>query len=158
MDANTGEEIIANIKTAIERWEPRVRILNVKVTATPDYNLVSVTLEFRVVSTNEVVSLRVPLDEPSTSSLTTLPITPPAIPVVPPPPVQDTVFEYLFTNPPASFDSASGDYRFLVVGSNYLRRDVGIPIDSCALLTSPDGDEIFTQSSLTIIVNQCASP
>lgn len=154
MDENTGDEIISNIKTAIERWEPRVKILNLKVTATPDYNLVSVTLEFRVVSTSEVVTLRVPLDEPSTSSLTSLPVTQP----VPPPPISDVVFEYLFINPPSFYDSASSEeYKYFTVGTNYLKRDIG-SVDSCAILTAPDGDEIFTQSSLTLIVNQCSNP
>ena len=35
-DENTGEEIATRIKSAVARYEPRVKIINLKVTARPD--------------------------------------------------------------------------------------------------------------------------
>jgi len=48
---NTGYEIISRIKSTIERYEPRVRVLDLEVSAQPDYNSVNVVIEFRVVNT-----------------------------------------------------------------------------------------------------------
>lgn len=48
---DTGDEILSRIKSTINRYEPRVRILDIEVTAEPDYNSVDVKIEFRVVST-----------------------------------------------------------------------------------------------------------
>jgi phage baseplate assembly protein W len=61
-DADTGDEIIQKIKSAVERYEPRVKILALRVSATPDYNAVDVVIEFRVVATGVVDVLKVVLD------------------------------------------------------------------------------------------------
>ena len=50
-DEDTGNEVLARIKNQINRFEPRAKILNIKVTSRPDYNSINVYLEFRVVST-----------------------------------------------------------------------------------------------------------
>jgi phage baseplate assembly protein W len=44
------------IRTAVENYEPRVSIRNIKVKALPDYNSVSVYVEFLIVNTEELVS------------------------------------------------------------------------------------------------------
>ena len=43
-DADTGEEISSAIKSAIERYEPRVVITRLQVSATPDYNSIDVVV------------------------------------------------------------------------------------------------------------------
>lgn len=60
-DEDTGEEILSRIKAVIQRYEPRVKILDIKVTAKPDYNTVNVIIEFRVVNTGFVDVLKVAL-------------------------------------------------------------------------------------------------
>lgn len=55
-DENIQEELVDDIIFAIEKYEPRARILNVKVNAQPDYNSISVTVEFQVISTEEFVT------------------------------------------------------------------------------------------------------
>lgn len=44
------------IRNAVENYEPRASIRNIKVKALPDYNSVSVYVEFLIVNTEEVVS------------------------------------------------------------------------------------------------------
>jgi len=44
------------IRTAVENYEPRALIRKIKVKALPDYNSVSVYVEFLIVNTEEVVS------------------------------------------------------------------------------------------------------
>lgn len=58
-DEDTGEEIYSRIVSTLERYEPRVRILSLKAEATPDYNSVDVTLEFRIVDTGIIDVLKV---------------------------------------------------------------------------------------------------
>jgi len=48
---DTGYEIISQIKSTIERYEPRARVLDIEVSAQPDYNSVNLIIEFRVVDT-----------------------------------------------------------------------------------------------------------
>lgn len=60
-DEDTGNEVLARIKNQINRFEPRAKILNIKVTSRPDYNSINVYLEFRVVSTGIIDVLKVPL-------------------------------------------------------------------------------------------------
>lgn len=63
-DGNTGEEIIESIKKSIERYEPRAKILNIKVYSNPDNNALSVTLEFRVINSNVSETLNLDLRTP----------------------------------------------------------------------------------------------
>lgn len=53
----TSDEIKENITNAIEYYEPRARILDIIVNANPDSNTVSVSIQFKVVSTEEIVIL-----------------------------------------------------------------------------------------------------
>lgn len=74
---NTGNQIIQKVKSAIQRYEPRARILSVKVTSSPDLNQVSVIVEFRVVQTGEIDLLRVRVNEPQQEVAFVPPITQP---------------------------------------------------------------------------------
>jgi|TARA_Y100000289_G_scaffold63496_1_gene74073 phage baseplate assembly protein W len=53
----TSDEIKENITNAIEYYEPRAKILDIIVNANPDSNTVSVSIQFKVVSTEEIVIL-----------------------------------------------------------------------------------------------------
>lgn len=48
-------DIISNITETIETYEPRARIIDIFVEAQPDNNSVSVTIEFKVTNTEEIV-------------------------------------------------------------------------------------------------------
>lgn len=69
-DEDTGAEIADRIKKSITRYEPRADILRLEVTATPDFNSVNVTLEFRVVDTNVVDTLELRINETVTAPIT----------------------------------------------------------------------------------------
>lgn len=124
MDEDVGEEIIDNIKKAIQRYEPRAKVLNVRVTATPDYNSVSVIVEFRVISTGLVETLKVSLN-PSA------PIEIPALPI--------TTEPFIIYN---DIVRAENNDRLATYRGDLVKRDLVIPpVD--ALLTDPDSDMIF---------------
>lgn len=48
-------DVVSNISRAIEAYEPRAEILNITVNNQADYNSISVTVEFRIVNTEETV-------------------------------------------------------------------------------------------------------
>lgn len=54
-DEDTEEEIVDNISTAIEAYEPRAQIIDIIAESQPDINNLKVTVEFKVVNSNEVV-------------------------------------------------------------------------------------------------------
>ena len=49
------EDIEENCKHAINAFEPRARALNVTAIAKPDRNSISVTVEFRIINSDEFV-------------------------------------------------------------------------------------------------------
>lgn len=49
----TADEIRDAIIDAIESYEPRAKIINVLVDVQPDYHSINVTIEFKVISTEE---------------------------------------------------------------------------------------------------------
>jgi len=53
--SSIGEEITSNITRAIESYEPRAKIVDIKVDNRADYNSIGVTVEFRIVNTEETV-------------------------------------------------------------------------------------------------------
>ena len=53
--SSIDEEITSNITRAIESYEPRARIVDIRVDNQADYNSISVTVEFRIVNTEETV-------------------------------------------------------------------------------------------------------
>ena len=56
-DEDAGDEIKENVTNAIEYYEPRAKILEIVVNAKPENNLVTVSIQFQVVNTEEVVIL-----------------------------------------------------------------------------------------------------
>ena len=56
-DDDAEEDIEERIKNAIGVFEPRAQALNVIATATPDRNSIRVTVEFRVINTQETVTV-----------------------------------------------------------------------------------------------------
>lgn len=124
MSEDVGEEIIRNIKTSIQRYEPRAKILNVRVTATPDYNSVTATIEFRVISTGVVDTLKVSLNPTSPTEIPVLPIS--TAPFV----VYDGIIR------------TQDDDRLATYRGDLIKRDLVIPPPD-ALLTDPDSDMIF---------------
>ena len=62
LDTEFDDDLLEeSIIRAIEDYEPRAVVLNVKVTTKPDFNSVSATVTFRVLSTNEVLSVNLDL-------------------------------------------------------------------------------------------------
>ena len=58
---DTGNEIASRIKNTVTRYEPRVKILKLKVISQPDYNKIKVLIEFRVVNTGIIDVLQLVL-------------------------------------------------------------------------------------------------
>jgi len=56
-DDDAEEDIEDRIKNAINVFEPRAQALNIIATATPDRNSIRVTVEFRVINTQETVAV-----------------------------------------------------------------------------------------------------
>ena len=56
-DDDAEEDIEDRIKNAISIFEPRAQALNVIAIATPDRNSIRVTVEFRVINTQETVTV-----------------------------------------------------------------------------------------------------
>jgi len=54
-DEDTEDDIEQRIISAIDTFEPRAEIVNVFANSKPDRNSVSVTIEFRVINTEETV-------------------------------------------------------------------------------------------------------
>ena len=55
-DDTIESDVYDRVKQAIETYEPRVQIIQVEVNAQPDINDLSVTIVFKVISTDEEVS------------------------------------------------------------------------------------------------------
>lgn len=52
---DVADDVRDNIVAAVETYEPRAKLLDIKVEAQPEYNSISVTIEFQVVNTDEIV-------------------------------------------------------------------------------------------------------
>lgn len=61
-DDATAVEVKENIRAAIQNFEPRAQVINITVIASNDDNALEATIEFRVVSTQEIVALDLTLD------------------------------------------------------------------------------------------------
>ena len=118
-DENVGEEIIELVKNAIQRYEPRAKLEDIKVTANLNTNAIAVTIQFRVINTNVVDVLRVNLNQPGSVLDVSIP----------------------FAGPPVFFDNrilAESLDRLLTESGLYIVRDIGTVIDDAIL--SQDGD------------------
>lgn len=56
-DDTTADSIEIAIRQAIQRYEPRAKLLATKIDLWPEYNSVSIRVDFQVVNTSEVVTL-----------------------------------------------------------------------------------------------------
>ena len=56
-DPSVEYEVEERIKQNIERYEPRANVLDIVVNARPNANSISVTIDFQVINTEEIVSL-----------------------------------------------------------------------------------------------------
>lgn len=54
-DEDTENEVRANIINSIERFEPRVEVVDLRVNVLPEQHDIKVTLVFKVINTSEVV-------------------------------------------------------------------------------------------------------
>ena len=57
-DAGMGTHVEDQVKSAIEEYEPRARVLRINVFSNPDRNTLQVELLFRVTSTEQEVELK----------------------------------------------------------------------------------------------------
>jgi predicted component of type VI protein secretion system len=55
-DDETEFDVVANITSAIETFEPRVEIRDIDVKVLPDQNDMRVSIEFKIISTQETVT------------------------------------------------------------------------------------------------------
>jgi phage baseplate assembly protein W len=53
----TVTSLVDNIKDAISNYEPRVKVLNVKVRAIDDENRVNITVVCKIISTSETINI-----------------------------------------------------------------------------------------------------
>ena len=124
---DVGDEIIDAITNSIERFEPRARVLSVDVRATPDYNAVTATIEFRVVSTGVVETLKVSLNPTSgAGTIADIPVLPLEVSPI-------TIYDNII--------KSERDDRLATYLGDLIKRDLLVP-PTDALLTDPDADMI----------------
>jgi len=133
VDEDTAERMIERVQSAVDRYEPRARITNIRVVGSPDYNSVSVILEFRIVNTQFSDSLRIKISDTPTAAAVIPPITPA--------PVSDEIIL-----------SENGS-RLLTLDDILLRADELGLIDG-SILTAPGEDQILTQNEFVLITEQ----
>jgi len=56
-DEDAEEDVEERVKNAIGVFEPRAQLLNVIAVSTPDRNSIKVTVEFRIINTQETVTV-----------------------------------------------------------------------------------------------------
>jgi phage baseplate assembly protein W len=135
MDGNTGDIMVSRIKSAIQRYEPRAKILDLKIVATPDYNSVSVVLEFRIVNSQVSDQLRIRLTDTPAAAAVVLPVTPAVEPD-----------EILLTT--------EGE-RLVTLGGDLLRADeLGVLPGSLLTVGDPDAFSLLTEDEFVLIGNQ----
>jgi phage baseplate assembly protein W len=132
-DPSTGDEIADRVVDAIETYEPRAKILDLKVVATPDYNSVSVVLEFRIVNSQISDTLRVKIADTAAAVTAVPPVTPPVEP-------ENIIL--------------SEERERLLTLDNLLLRIDGLAIVDGAILTVPDENQLLTQDEIVLVVNQ----
>jgi phage baseplate assembly protein W len=54
---DTIDEIELNVRLAMQNWEPRAELLQVRVQDELDKNSINVSVRFRVVTTDEIVEI-----------------------------------------------------------------------------------------------------
>lgn len=56
VDEDSEEELAEQIMRAIDTYEPRAQVVGLDVTVNPDQNALSVTIEYQVVNTEEIIT------------------------------------------------------------------------------------------------------
>lgn len=123
VDETSGNEIIDSIKKTIQRYEPRAKILNIKVFANPNNNSLSVTLEFRIINTSISETLSMNLKEPFSLE---------RVPVVTPEPEPQIIL----------LMETSG--RVLTSGGRFIALDEGLRSDISRVLVRENNDDLIT--------------
>ena len=130
---DVGEEIIEAVKSAIQRYEPRAKILDIKVTANLNTNAIAVTIQFRVINTNAVDVLRVNLNQPGSVLDVSIP----------------------FAGPPVFYDNrilAESLDRLLTESGLYIVRELGTIIDDAILTQDGDMISLTNDEGLVLII------
>ena len=135
MDTTTADKMIQQIRASVKRFEPRAIITNLKIVATPDYNEISVVIEFRIVNSQVSDTLRIKLSDQGGVLPVVLPVT--ATPV-----------------PDEIILSEAGN-RLLTFDGLLLRTDeLGI-LDGAILTVGTNGDiQLLTQNEEVILSEQ----
>lgn len=133
IDETSGNEVIDLIKATIERYEPRAKILNIRVFSNPDNYSLSVTLEFRIINTNVSESLSVNFREPFTLDRE-LPATPT------PAPVGRILLDNALNR--SLSDTELG--KLLTSGGRFITIDTGLRSDRSRVLIRENNDDLIT--------------
>ncbi len=56
VDEDSEEELAEQVMRAIDSYEPRAQVVGLDVTVNPDQNALSVTIEYQVVNTEEIIT------------------------------------------------------------------------------------------------------
>ena len=130
---DVGEEIIEAVKNSIQRYEPRAKLEDIKVTANLNTNAIAVTIQFRVINTNAVDVLRVNLNQPGSVLDVSIP----------------------FAGPPVFFDNrilAESLDRLLTESGLYIVREIGTIIDDAILTQDGDMLALTNDDGLVLII------
>ena len=126
-------ELFKRIKNAIQAYEPRAKVLDLKITANPNSQAVTVYLEFRVINTQFSDTLRIKLADTPVTATPILPVTPDAVP--------DEILR------------TEQNERLLTLDNVLLRTDELGLVDG-AILTVPFEDQLLSQNEQVLIVEQ----
>lgn len=133
IDETSGNEVIDLIKATIERYEPRAKILNIKVFSNPDNYSLSVTLEFRIINTNVSESLSMNFREPFRLDR--------ELPVTLPPAFEGRILLENDTNRSLLDDDLG---RLLTSGGRFITIDTGLRSDRSRVLIRENNDDLIT--------------
>jgi phage baseplate assembly protein W len=133
IDEASGNEVIDLVKKSIERYEPRAKILNIKVFSNPDNYSLSVTLEFRIINTNVSESLSMNFREPFILDRE-LPATPT------PDPEGRILLDNAFNMDRSDKDLGS----LLTSGGRFITIDTGLRSDRSRVLIRENNDDLIT--------------
>lgn len=134
IDELSGNEIIDSIKKTIERYEPRAKILNIKVFSNPNNNSLSVTLEFRIINTSVSETLNMSLKEPFKLDR--------VIAETPEPEPQIRLL--MEPSAVASVNRSVVSDRILTSGGRFIALDEGLKSDESKVLVRENNDDLIT--------------
>lgn len=133
IDETSGNEVIDLVKKSIERYEPRAKILNIKVFSNPDNYSLSVTLEFRIINTNVSESLSMNFREPFRLDR--------ELPATSTPVLEGRILLENDTNRSLSDDDLG---KLLTSGGRFITIDTGLRSDRSRVLIRENNDDLIT--------------